>query len=214
MTMKAKMIKPTFDSIYNNNYNILYDNLESMITLEDIIQILETDTGIDEQLIFAYNNETGEELTTEDVNDNMFISFCRSYFIDNAFEFIDKIIRLKDAYHLTVYRALTVSDKWLEKLPNNDKPFGIWWAYDKNMAQPHWGYNAPNKQNEIRVETNVNLDDVNWKPTIMANAHPFYMEEAEIQLYPGTEFQITNIYDVDNKPINISDKIKNKIFKA
>lgn len=79
---------------------------------------------------------------------------------------------------LTLWRSMVVPADWLEN-GINDRPIGIYWAYEKSAAEPHWGSFAKGDR-EIILEGRVALEDVDWRRSICMNAQ--CEEEREIRL--------------------------------
>ena len=111
---------------------------------------------------------------------------------------------------MILYRSLTVKDTYIKDLLNNKvKHIGIYWTYDENSAEPHWGYNL-NIKNDIIYEININEKYINWVDTIRLNLeHEYFNEEKEVRLFRNTPIEITNI-TWNNKKVDISviNKIK------
>jgi hypothetical protein len=140
------------------------------------------------------------------------------------FEFIKQelTIHLEEAkeniYHkidddngtITLYRAMTVKHDWLTHLEKEGNRLGIYWSWDENAAEPHWGYS--NTSNTVLIEIEINEKHINWKETLEMNLHPNYSEEKEIRLFKNTPIKIKSI-KLNDEYVNISN-IKDKIFKA
>ena len=107
---------------------------------------------------------------------------------------------------------MKVADDWYEKLINSGKHLGIYWSFDSNSAEAHWGHNQ-NTPVEVLIKSSVNEEYVNWVDTIMLNMNPqLGEEEKEIRLFKNTSIKIEQLF-INNEEIDIS-KIKNKEFKA
>ena len=114
-------------------------------------------------------------------------------------------------YHsnkITLYRAITVDDNWLQHLKTQGKRLGIYWSWDSSGAESYWG--DPSKKNEAVLETEIDEKYVDWKTTFEMNMHPFYLDEKEIRLFKNTPIQIKSI-KINDKEIDISI-LGNKIF--
>lgn len=86
---------------------------------------------------------------------------------------------------LKVYRTMTLKDMRSLKT----KGVGIYWAYEEDAAQAHWG--TFNGQKEYTLEGLITEDAVNWKNTMYNNLSPALGEdEKEIQLNKGARVQI------------------------
>jgi len=117
--------------------------------------------------------------------------------------------------YVTLYRSMKVEDNYLELLKTcKVKRVGIYWTWNFNKAEPHWGYNDNNKQNDIIFETKIKEEYINWIDTFRLNLeHEYYNEENEIRLFKNTPLNITNIW-WNNNQINIINDIKNCNFKS
>jgi GNAT superfamily N-acetyltransferase len=83
------------------------------------------------------------------------------------------------AYPLTVYRAMTLTD--IKDM--RTKGVGVYWAWDEEAAQPHWGYGEGAGSVVYTLKAQVGERDIDWKGTIWANLDPnIGDEEKEIRL--------------------------------
>lgn len=112
---------------------------------------------------------------------------------------------------LTIWRAMMVNDNWLKQLKPGME-LGIWWSYEEDAAEPHWGYNNADKRIEVLIKAEVDAEQINWKSTIAANMHPSYKEEKEITLEKGIPLKLLGI-KVNKKDININS-LKDQMFKS
>lgn len=111
---------------------------------------------------------------------------------------------------ITIWRVMTVDDKWLENLSTTGMRLGKYWSFEKDAAEAHWG---GNESNTIRIQTTINEKYIDWGETIEANIDPNIGEtEKEITLFKNTPLIIDSI-ELNGKEMNISE-FKNKIFKA
>lgn len=159
------------------------------------------------------NNESEIEDSTE------FNEYIEDILKDNFIEFKETIYDIIDdnTDKIKIYRSIRVDDNWLNHLKTQGKRLGIYWSWDYDGAESHWG--DFNKKNEVVIESEINEKYINWEETIYQNIHPNYQEEKEIRLFKNTPIIIKSIQfndnsnDDGNKEIDITE-IKNKIFYA
>jgi hypothetical protein len=137
-----------------------------------------------------------------------------NYEIENCFEeTINKFeYEIINGDSLSIWRKMRVSNDWLNHLQKQGNRLGIYWSWDPNAAEEHWGYNIPEKFNVVTIESSVNVDYINWIDTIRCNMDPSSSEEKEIRLFKNTPLKIISL-KINNKNIDLS-LIKNKLFKA
>ena len=158
--------------------------------------------------------EEKEEIMDADEDDlvetdrfKKWIKYEVEYRIDDA---IDAIKEHINNGMITIWRKMTVDDKWLKNLPTTGKRLGRYWSWEEGAAEAHWGDGTNNK---ITLETTVREDYIDWQQTIEANIDPSLGEdEKEITLFKNTPIKINRLL-VNDKEIDIS-KIKDKTFKA
>jgi RNA:NAD 2'-phosphotransferase (TPT1/KptA family)/GNAT superfamily N-acetyltransferase/2'-5' RNA ligase/8-oxo-dGTP pyrophosphatase MutT (NUDIX family) len=70
---------------------------------------------------------------------------------------------------------------------------GIFWSWDENSAECHWGSGGPN----VTLHGIINKDNVDWEGTLYANMFPALGDdEKEVRLIEGTQFELEGIqYD-------------------
>jgi hypothetical protein len=111
---------------------------------------------------------------------------------------------------------MTVKKDWLKHLETQGNRLGIYWSWDPDSAEPHWGYD--NLKREIMIESKINEKYVNWIETLQQNINPNFEEEKEIRLFKNTPIKILAIYNQnayeEGKSMRISKLLKNKVFKA
>jgi hypothetical protein len=117
-------------------------------------------------------------INSDDVADNLLDWYIESNDLDeddketirlsqDYYEYIkDELYRhLEDAkeniydkidYHsnkITLFRAITVDDNWLQHLKTQGKRLGIYWSWSGDGAETHWG--DPSKKNEAIIEVDI-----------------------------------------------------------
>jgi len=114
-------------------------------------------------------------------------------------------------YHsnkITLYRAITVDNNWLQHLKTQGKRLGIYWSWDSGGAETHWGDSS--KKNEAVIEAEIDEKYVDWETTFEMNMNPYYSEEKEIRLFKNTPIKIKSI-KINNNEFDISI-LGNKVF--
>lgn len=170
-----------------------------------------------EMLMFSYANDYAIDPNTLDIDEwqdsedgKKYIEYSIEYRFSEVISMLDDVIR--DDNSIIIWREIFVDENWLDHIEKQGNRLGIYWSYDKNAAEAHWGYDLKNKQIKVLLESKVNAEHINWIETIQQNMDFSMEEEKEIRLYKNTLLKINNIY-IDGEIINI-EKIKNKIFRA
>tara|TARA_R110000796_G_scaffold58413_4_gene134879 strand:- start:30084 stop:30737 length:654 start_codon:yes stop_codon:yes gene_type:complete len=132
------------------------------------------------------------------------------YEVESKIEnFIDDIQHYIDGDTITIWREMTVDDKWIQSLPREAKRLGMYWSYEQDAAEAHWG----GAGKRIQLQTSINQSYVDWNQTILANIDPQIGEdEKEITLFKNTPIKIEKLM-IDNGSVDVSG-LRNKIFKA
>lgn len=102
--------------------------------------------------------------------------------------------------HITIYRRLTVKDyEESKKHLSQGKPvagykgLGVFWAWDKDKSEAHWGHGAGQ---ELLLVGRASLKDINWKETFAKNFCPSLGEdEAEIYLEEGSPIELISFFN-------------------
>jgi tRNA nucleotidyltransferase/poly(A) polymerase len=129
---------------------------------------------------------------------------------------IDKIKeKIKPNDTIDIWREMTVDDNWIYHIGTQGKHLGIYWSWEENAAEAHWGDSK--KYNKAIIKTSVKEDNIDWTNTIYANMDLALGEdEKEITLFKNTSLKIEELYingeDIMDSPQAIP--IKNKIFYA
>lgn len=106
-----------------------------------------------------------------------------------------------DTDKLTIYRAITVDDNWLNHLKTQGKRLGVYWSWESDGTETHWGNYS--KKNVAIIEVDINQKYVDWHRTLEQNAHPYYSDEKEITLFKNTSLMIKSI-SINDEKIDIS----------
>jgi hypothetical protein len=106
---------------------------------------------------------------------------------------------------------MTVTSSWLDHLEREGKHLGIYWTWDSDSADTHWGdYSKPSK---VLIEAEVPENGVDWEKTLITNVEPFTGDdEKEITLIKGVPLKILSV-EMDGKLQDISN-IEGKTFFA
>lgn len=110
---------------------------------------------------------------------------------------------------ITIWREMKVDQEWLDELPYRGKRIGIYWSYEENVAEAHWG---GRQKHTIKMQTTVREEYIDWTQTIEANIDPDLGNELEITLFKNTPLKLEAL-TVDGKEIDVSN-LQDKIFKA
>jgi len=114
---------------------------------------------------------------------------------------------------ITIYRMMRVDGNWITHLKSQGKRLGIFWSWEKDAADAHWGeWNSPVKNNTAIIEVSINEKYVDWIDTFELNIHPYYSDEKEIRLFKNTPLNIKSI-SIDGESVDISS-LDDKIFKS
>ena len=114
---------------------------------------------------------------------------------------------------INVWRIISVKPDWLDHLQKQGQRLGIYWSYQKDAAEAHWGYKSKERPHYALIQVSVKEEHIDWISTVEANIRPDTgEEEKEITLFKNTPIKISAIW-IDDEPQDIS-KIKDKTFKA
>ena len=118
----------------------------------------------------------------------------------------DLFLSLIDNGYITLYRSMMVQEDYLNKMEAGQiKRLGIFWTYDIESAEPHWGYDKDNRSKEIILEIKINEEYINWVETYrLGLEHEFMNEEKEMRLFKNTPIDIQNII-FDGKEVDLKD---------
>ena len=102
-----------------------------------------------------------------------------------------------------IYRAMTVREDWVEHLEQQGKHLGIYWSYDPDAIEAHWG--RGDQPSEVYIHGKVPETSVDWESTFMLNMDPSLGEEKEIRLYDGVPIEILEISMQDPDKASVYD---------
>ena len=120
--------------------------------------------------------------------------------------------------NIRIWRAMTVSDDWIEHLVSQGKHLGIYWSWDKKAAYAHWGSRGRlghmNRNHRAKIQAVVDENAVNWPVTLAINADSLAEVEREIRLFKGSPVKIEKIW-IDGEEVDpLPKRILRKTFKA
>ncbi len=218
MKLKLKQLIETTVREHLNNYMLneasFYELDHSKIFNDKYIKDYIDNDDMTEYVLDAYIEQ---ENLDEDDKDDIKKSPEFYEFIEDKLrnEFQDAIDNLDNKIHyksgkLRLYRAITVDNNWLHHLKTQGKRLGIYWSWDSNSADTHWG--DASKPNVAVIEAEIHEKYVNWKTTLEMNMNPSMSDEREVRLFKNTPIDIISI-TIDDKPVDIST-LKNKVFYA
>jgi hypothetical protein len=180
----------------------------SSLPMDDVINkkfldIVLSDSYNRESLIYQYMHEEGISDESE-VDEEEFSDWVKYELDYLASEFITKVnTDLIKNGKIKIWRAMSVNKEWESRLQTEAKHLGIYWSWDQEGAEPHWGYNMELPFTTI-MEAEVDETSVDWYPTIRLNTEPVSFEEKEIRLVKGAKIKIVSI-KIDDKEIDLSD---------
>ena len=108
---------------------------------------------------------------------------------------------------ITIYRAITVKDDWIEHLKTQGKHLGIFWSWHKEGADPIWADES--KPTDVVITARVNEEYVDWKETFELNISS---DEDEIRLFKNTPLEIISI-TIEDEEVDL-ELLANKTFVA
>jgi len=150
-------------------------------------------------------DETNDIIKSNDFQDWIYFEL-EHRFTELTYKFNELINNNK----ITLYRAMTVKKDYIKNLISNKiKHIGIYWSYDEDGAETHWGFNLK-ITDTIIYEIKINQQYINWVDTIRLNLeHEYFNEEKEIRLFRNTPVEITNIlWNDKNVNVDVINKIQ------
>jgi hypothetical protein len=148
--------------------------------------------------------------------------YIESKWYDFSFDFEHKATE-KDG-KLVIYRMISVNSipRFLYFLGKGKvipgfKGLGVYWSWDKNRADAHWGSGSK----DILVTALVSPNDISYKQTAFKNLNPSLGEdEAEIEVKPAAKLLITSVEhdgrviwkNTDKDEVKIAAKYLRKLF--
>jgi len=159
---------------------------------------------------FDYENWEDAYEKVEKLSDVEFFAWLKPYLLKAAKDLVDKLYELSVNNKLRIFRKILVKEDWYKKFLNCEiDDIGKYWAFTINKAISHHG-----NDNEINliVESEIDLKDINWNNTIVL--HLIFegkYSESEVCIKENVKLPVKCIY-IDNKIVNITNCLKNKVF--
>lgn len=199
-----------------------YDDFASDDLFENWFNEISKGMGSYDGVEYVFENFKDEYEQFKDMEDDEitnipeFKEYMRTDFDERFDKFIYNIRRIiiDNNNKIPIYRVLTVNDKFFNHLETTTSPkLGIYWSWDENSAEAHWG--DWKKPNSIIIHSEINENEVDWEATILLNINAITGEdEREIRLYNNTPLKILALVNhKTNQKYDIS-KIKDKTFRA
>lgn len=165
----------------------------------------------DEFLKALYKEENYlQNLDDDEIDEEDFLSWLQydiKFKLDELTDFYRREI-IKNG-KVTVWRKITVKESWMDHLVKEGKHLGVYWSWDPDAADTHWGDFS--KKSVALIEAEVPENGVDWEETLVANIQPMMGEdEKEIKLHRGVPLKIISI-EIDDKLVDLSP-IQGKTF--
>ncbi len=197
-----------------SNFQRIEESLLSSINTEEMVDkdlVNHVISQGEEFLIPQYKEENYlYDLEDEDIDQEDF-----SAWVEEDLKFrMDELLRfyrsgvVKNG-KVVVWRKMTVPEDWISHLSKEGKHLGIYWTWDPDAADTHWGDYS--KKSVALIEAEAPENGVDWEETLRINVEPFIGDdEKEITLNKGVPLKILSI-EVDGNPVDISS-LKDKTF--
>ena len=193
--------------------NFITESLLASVNIDSIItpEFVEDMATKDEFFMDMYKHEEGlNDVEDEDINQEDFLSWLE-YDLRYKLEGLVRHYRSEVIHNgkAIIWRAMTVTSSWLDHLEREGKHLGIYWTWDPDSADTHWGDYS--KTSKVLIEAEVPENGVDWEKTLIMNIEPFTGDdEKEITLFKGVPLKILSV-EIDGVLQNIS-KIEEKTF--
>lgn len=207
---------------------IIREELENFevddIITDDFLEQHQMDSGELEYLFDQYKYENEYIDRDIDYDDYMedesnkkdfenWLKFEFQYKFDDQKRLYEKLFTNGNG-RITIFRAMKVSKSWLKSLNKPNAKLGIYWSYEEDAAEPHWGYGSGGRTETVLLQTSVTDEQIDWNGTFEANLHPSLGEqEKEIRLKEGEKIHLEALW-LNNDEINLNKTIKSNIYLA
>lgn len=210
-------INNDFNSILKKNYKQLY-SLWSNYLEDELIDSLNLE-NLDSEIIleaisfFKYKIELKNEITNVDSIEELLESkFSKQYkniliylLIKEKFNNEISVEFSNFSYPLKIYRAIKLTEIQFKKILESKSGCGIYWTYEKDLAETHWGYDEDGISYVFNAETTK--DNIDWNSTYLANLHPTTgSDEKEITMKLKSKIKLISV-SKENKEITINKQI-------
>jgi hypothetical protein len=199
--IKEELGNLTSDGVITDAY---IDELLSSDDVEYMFDVYKYDGNIDIEVDY-------DEFMEDKENEKDFENWLK-YEMEYRFnEKKDLFNKLFFGGRIIIYRAMKVNKSWIQKLSKSNTKLGIYWAFKKNSAEPHWGYHKGTTE-DVLIQASVTKDQVDWEGTYYANLSPSTgEEEKEIRLKENQKIQIEALW-INNNEVKLNKTIKSNIY--
>ena len=170
-----------------------YANQAVKIALQD----LDWSGGDGEWLWDQYLESTGHERDSNEVSveDPQIVAWFENLFLERVYDKEDDIKTLADwdGNEIVIYREITASEDWLSSAEIITEALGVFWSWDKNAAEAHWGAFGSGHVHWLIV-SKVPKGRVDWPDTLAKNASFSQEDEKEIEVMEGTPLPLLAVY--------------------
>lgn len=186
-----------------NSYSPEYESeLWKMEDLKELSPSLDTNELHNELTEFGSGREIEDYLTEEGLN--VYKKFEQEHFEESIEEngLYYALSDVDENGNLSIYRSIIYhdDDESYFKTALQYKNLGIYWTFESNKAEPHWGYSNKASAIEVIYHAKVNMSSINWPMTLVVNAWTS-KEEKEIRLNEGALVEVYAI-QVDDEPLH------------
>ena len=196
-----------------DNYEGLNESLLSSVNIDKIadpVRIKDISYQ-DEFLKDLYKEENYlQDLDDDEIDEEDFLNWLQydiKFRVEELINFYKREV-IKNG-RVKIWRRLTVKESWLDHLAKEGKHLGVYWSWDPDAADTHWGDFS--KKSTALIEAEVPENGVDWEETLVANIQPMIGDdEKEIQLYRGVPLKIVSI-EIDNSLVDLTP-IQDKTF--
>lgn len=197
-----KLIETTLNNFLNEAS--LYNIKDEDILTDKYIKNFINDGSAEGLLDWYIKQNDLEDQNENDIeNTPEFYNFIKTHLEEQLEEAKNNIENEIDynTNKIKLYRKITVDNKWLNHLKTQGKRLGIYWSWDKGMADTHWG--DYNKKNMATIETEIHEKYIDWITTLEMNMNPSFTEEREIRLFKNTPIKIKAL-TINDEDVDIS----------
>jgi len=208
------------ETIVNEIENFLNEKSVHSLNTNDVItpeylKILKQNNNY-EPFVNRFKYENNIEWNDEiDENSKEFQDWLMNELSDRYYDVVRNIrSKIKPDNRIDIWRMMTVENGWVIHLMKEGKHLGIYWSWEENAAEAHWGQSGNNR---VLIKSSIKEENIDWENTVALNMDINIGEdEKEIRLFKNTPLKIEELY-MNNKNI-IDDlevsQIKNKTFYA
>lgn len=198
-------------SQYNSDNVVTSDYIEN--------ELLNSDAN--ERLFdqYKYENNINDKIDFDEFSDDAEKLLDFSNWLKYEFEYkfneqkeLYKNIFRENGGKMILFRRMKVSKEWIKSLLKNNTELGIYWSYEKDAAEAHWGYSKEGTSETALLQTSVFENQVNWKETFFANLDPILGEdEKEVRLNKYEEIKLESLW-INERKINLNKVIKSNTY--